>query len=114
MDDFLYKYRFLVGGILIFVILAGSGVLLWQKFYKDGTDKENSEITELQKQNEKLRSQLSDSSKEIAGAETPESENQADKININTADSSSFDKNFASLFCGFDSPVSIFSSTFRS
>lgn len=91
MDDFIYRYRFLIGGVLIFVILAGSGLLVWDNYSRGNLIKENQEINNLKKQNEDLRLSLSEiSKKQIAGATT--SENQSDKININTADISELDK----------------------
>ncbi len=91
MDDFIYKYRFLIGGILILIILVGGGVLVWDKVHRDSVNKENNQVAELQKQNELLRAQLSEnSSKDVAGAET--SANQSDLININTADATELDK----------------------
>ena len=93
MDDFIYKYRFLIGGILIFVIVAGGGLLVWNKFHRANISRENTQITELQKQNDELRAQLSTPPQQVAGASSAStSENQSDKININTADATGLDK----------------------
>lgn len=88
MDDFIYRYRFLIGGILIFVILLGSGILIWEKVHRDNITRENDQISTLQKQNDELRTQLS-SKPQVAGTST---DNQSDKININTADAAELDK----------------------
>src|SRR3989344_5013920 len=90
LDDFLFRYRFLIGGILIAVILVGSGVLIWDKVKQNKTAAENSQIVEIQKQNDLLRAQLSQNSEpQVAGVVT---ENESDKININIADASELDK----------------------
>ena len=89
MDDFLFKYRFLIGGILIAIILAGISVIWWDKASRAKINRENQEITELRQQNEMLRQELSESSKAVAGATTTEDE--SDKININTADATELD-----------------------
>lgn len=93
MDDFIYKYRFLLGGALIAIILAGSGFLIWNKFYQGKVSKDNQQVTELQKQNEELRTQLSqNSTQNIAGVTTSNTEQVSDKININTASATDLDK----------------------
>jgi len=94
MDDFIYKYRFLIGGVLIILILAGSGIIVWDKFGHTKQSQENQIITELKTQNELLRQQLSglsSQSQQVAGA-TTSSENQSGKINLNTADAAGLDK----------------------
>jgi competence protein ComEA len=92
MDDFLYRYRFLIGGILVLIIIAGAGVICWDKSHRTKINKENQTIAELRQQNEELRQQLSEnSSKSIAGTENIK-EDQSDKININTADATELDK----------------------
>jgi len=88
VDDFIYRYRFLIGGILVFIILSGSGILIWDKVRSKNATKENDQIVALQKQNDTLRAQLS-STPQVAGVST---ENQSDKININTADIGGLDK----------------------
>ncbi|OGD56139.1 hypothetical protein A2V71_00110 [Candidatus Berkelbacteria bacterium RBG_13_40_8] len=91
MDDFILKYRFLIGGILILAIIAGSGILIWDRVHRKNVNQENSQIAELQEQNELLRQQLSENpSQNIAGAAT--SEEESDKININTADATELDQ----------------------
>lgn len=93
MDDFIYKYRFVIGGFLVAIILAGSGFLIWNKFYQGKANEENSQVTELQKQNDQLRTQLSqNSSQDIAGAATSNTQSASDKININTASATDLDK----------------------
>lgn len=90
LDDFIYKKRFLLGAILIVIIVAGAGLILWDK--NRGTKKvqENQEIAELKAQNDLLRQELSQQApKAVAGEST---ENESDKININTASSDELDK----------------------
>lgn len=90
-DDFIYRYRFYLGAVLILIILSGSGYLIWNKYGKHLRNDRNVEITELKKQNEELRNQLSNQSQgQVAGANTEE--NQTDKININTATAVDLDK----------------------
>lgn len=95
IDDFLYKYRFYIGGVLIVLILVGSGIILWDKFYRAKATQESQIVAELKAQNDLLRLQLSNissqSQQQIAGASTS-SENQSGKININTADATELDK----------------------
>ena len=91
MNDIIYKYRFLIGGILVLIIIAGIGAIWWDSLNRTKINRENQEVAELKQQNELLRQQLSDnSSKSVAGTETIEGE--TDKININTADASELDK----------------------
>lgn len=75
------------------IISAGSGFLIWNKFYQGKVNKENNQVTELKKQNDQLRTQLSqNSSQSIAGVTTSDTQTTSDKININTADSAGLDK----------------------
>jgi len=91
MNEILFKYRYLIGGILILIILAGSGLLVWNRLHQTKINSENSQIAELQKQNDELRAQLSGQSQsQVAGASTIE--DQSDKININNADATELDK----------------------
>lgn len=90
-DEFLYKYRFLIGGILIAIILGGLTAIFWEKSARAKAQNENQTIAELRRQNELLRQQLSESAKrQVAGAQT--TEDQGDKININTASVAELDK----------------------
>lgn len=89
-DDFIYKYRFFIGGILIAIILAGGGVIFYQK-YSQSHNSQNSELSALQQQNDLLRAQLASPPQQVAGATTSEIA-QGEKININTADLSGLDK----------------------
>jgi len=89
-DDFIFKYRFYIGGILVLVILAGSGLLIYDRYHRAKLNSENREIADLRTQNEALRNQLSQqATKNVASASV---ENQSDKININTADATELDK----------------------
>lgn len=90
-DDFIYRYRFYLGTALVVVILLGSGYLVWNKFGNKLGNNQNTEIADLQKQNDILRAELSGQSQQVAGAST-ESENQSDKININIASATELDK----------------------
>ncbi len=89
-NDLIYYYRFLIGGILIAIILIGSGLIIWQK-YGQSHNAKDSEIATLQQQNELLRQELSNQSQQVAGAST-ESQNTDEKININTSDLTALDK----------------------
>lgn len=90
MDDFIYRYRFLIGGILILIILAGSGIIWWDKSIRAKKTQENQEVAELKAQNDLLRQQLSQqTAPTVAAASTSEI---GDKININTADATELDK----------------------
>jgi competence protein ComEA len=98
-DNFLYKYRFAIGGVLIAIILVGSGLIFWDKFSQNKVKLENAEIMVLREQNELLRKQLSQNAqKQIAGAQTQaissasNISNISNKININTATAAELDK----------------------
>lgn len=91
MDTFIEKYRWIIGGTLIVIIIAGISVIVWDRTHRNKVNNENQTIAELQKQNDLLREQLSSSSsKSVAGAQSIE--NETDKININTADATELDK----------------------
>lgn len=90
-DEFIFKYRFFIGGILVAIILGGVSAIFWEKTTRTKAQNENQTIAELRSQNELLRQQLSESAKrQVAGAQT--AENQGDKININTASAAELDK----------------------
>lgn len=91
-DEFLYKWRFYLGGILVLVILAGIGVIWWDKNKRAQKTQENQQVAELRAQNDLLRAQLSEQSKAVAGTTSGSAENQTDKININTASAEELDK----------------------
>lgn len=82
-DKFIYHYRFLIGALLIFIILAGSGFLIWQKINQNRQDEAN-QIQALKEQNDLLRQQLSGQSQQVAGV-SDQQVSVGDKININTA-----------------------------
>lgn len=90
MDIFITKYRWYILIFLILLIVAGFSVIWWDKASRAKINRENQEIAELRQQNEMLRQELSQSSKAVAGTSTGEDE--ADKININTADAIELDK----------------------
>lgn len=89
-DEFIDKYKLWIGGVLITVILAGAGFLIFDKMGRDKKQAENQTIQALQAQNDQLRAELSNSTKQVAGASTAQA--QSDKININTADTAGLDK----------------------
>lgn len=93
-DQFLFKYRFWLGGVLILVIILGVGVISYDLFHQKNIIKENQAILELKAQNELLRQQLSSvSEQQVAGATTTSIfENQGSKININIASLAELDK----------------------
>jgi competence protein ComEA len=91
IDDFLYKYRFYIGGGLIVVILAGLGVIGYNKYQSINVNKENQAIAQLKQENQNLRNQLSGQSQQVAGAATSDVA-VAGKININSADATELDK----------------------
>ncbi|KKQ17926.1 MAG: ComEA protein [Berkelbacteria bacterium GW2011_GWA1_36_9] len=89
-DQFLYKYKWLIGVVLVVIIATGVWVV-WQDKVR-GTKKiqENQEITELKNQNELLRSELSQQS-QVAGISTNDEADESDKINLNSATAEELD-----------------------
>lgn len=92
IDNYIYQYRFYIGGILIFIILTGSVFLVWDKVNRSQKQNESQTILNLQAENEKLRQELSSQSKQLVAGAATESQNQSGKININTADAVELDK----------------------
>ena len=93
IDDFLYNYRYWIGGGLILIILAGLGVVGYNKYQSVNANKENQIIAQLKTENDKLRKELSQNApQQVAGAASSVAENQSNKININTSDASQLDK----------------------
>jgi len=88
-DEFIFKYRYLIGIGLTVVIIAGVGGLYWSKISVSKKSQKNAQIQDLQKQNDQLRAELSGQVQQVAGASSEES---SDKININTADAAELDK----------------------
>lgn len=88
-DKLIYQYRFLIGGVLIAIILMGSGILIWQKISQNRQN-ENSQIDSLKQQNDLLRQELSGQDKQVAGV-SDQPESTGDKINLNTATSEQLD-----------------------
>lgn len=89
IDNFLFRWRFLIGSVLIAIILAGSLAIWWDK-RRGANEAENVRLIELQNQNDQLRKELSGQSEQVAGvADVQGVEN---KININTADLALLDK----------------------
>jgi len=89
-DDFLYRNRWLISIVLLVLILGGISIIWWDKAKGEKVVQENREIAELKNQNELLRGQLSQQSQMVAGV-TIASDNQSDKININTATAEKLD-----------------------
>ncbi|AKM82454.1 MAG: competence protein ComEA, competence protein ComEA [Berkelbacteria bacterium GW2011_GWE1_39_12] len=90
-DKLIYQYRFIVGGVLIAVILTGSGLLVWEKIVQSRQSK-NEAMELLEKENEALRQELSGQAKVVAGSEASVVQGESDKININTAALTDLDK----------------------
>lgn len=89
IDTFIEKYRWYLLVGLVLIIVCGISVIWWDKDHRSKVAGENSEITQLQKQNDELRAELSSAApKAVSGA----SQNQGDKININTASAEELDK----------------------
>lgn len=89
MDDFLYKYRWYLISVLTAIIVIGLSLIFWENHNRTKATLESNEITELKKQNELLRQELSNEApKNVAGV----SEAVGDKININLADLSELDR----------------------
>jgi len=88
-DDFIFKYRYLIGIGLTAIIIVGIGGLYWNKIGANKKSRENVQIQDLQKQNDQLRAELSGQVQQVAGES---SEENSDKININTADATELDK----------------------
>lgn len=90
-DEIVYKYRYIIGVSLIIIILAGLGMLGFDKYRQNNLKQENDKMAVLRLENNQLRQELSQSNvKQIAGVST--SQNQTDKININTATAEELDK----------------------
>ncbi len=103
MDKIIEKYKLYIGFFLIFAIILGGVVLLWQKdILNDLSQKlkstEQVELENYQKENQDLRKEITklegkisqiESEKEVLGAQTDAS---GEKININTADAVELDK----------------------
>ena len=91
LDILIEKYRWYIVIGLAVIIVVGTSVVIWDRSSRNKINRENQEIAELRQQNEMLRQQLSEnSSKTVAGTST--TEDQSDKININTADEAELDK----------------------
>lgn len=92
MDEFLFKYRFIIGGVLIAVVIVGVGIVWWDKASRAKANNENREVAELKQQNELLRQQLSEQAvKNVAGTSVPDVSDESDKVNINTASAEELD-----------------------
>lgn len=93
MDQFIERYRWFILGGLIVIVIAGISVIVWDKSSRNKINTENQNITELQKQNDLLRKQLSSqSSTQVAGAVNEKNADNTDLININTASVEELDK----------------------
>ncbi|MEK7142645.1 MAG: ComEA family DNA-binding protein [Patescibacteria group bacterium] len=90
IDEFLEKYRWYLGAILLVIIVVGAGIIWWDKINRTKITNENREIAELRSQNESLRQELSKQAPQAVAGET--SDNESEKININTASAEELDK----------------------
>jgi competence protein ComEA len=89
IDDFLFRWRFIIGSVLIVVILGGS-LAIWFGKRQSAKDTANAQLVELQNQNDQLRKELSGQSGQVAGAS--DVQNNEQRVNINTADLAELDK----------------------
>lgn len=94
MSEFIEKNRLYIGIILVLVILAGSGILLWQKQVGNIFSSDQSEeIANLQQENQDLRNKIAELENKIKSEGSVESgavksvQSVSNKININSADS---------------------------
>ena len=85
IDIFLEKYRWYLGAVLLVIIIVGASVIWWDKSNRTKITNENREIAELRSQNELLRQELSKQAPQGVAGES--SEDESDKININTTSS---------------------------
>lgn len=90
-EEFVYKYRWWLGTVLVVIILGGSAIIWQDKLKGEKVNRENQEVAALQAQNDLLREQLSDSQKQVAGASAQDEKTQSDKININIATAEELD-----------------------
>src|SRR3990167_7790091 len=90
IDIFLEKYRWYLGAVLLVIIIVGASVIWWDKSNRTKITNENREIAELRSQNELLRQELSKQAPQGVAGES--SEDESDKININTASAEELDK----------------------
>lgn len=89
-DEFIFKYRWFLGIALVAIIVAGSGLIFYDKNKGKKINQENQKIAELNEQNELLRAELSQRTQQVAGAAVTE-EDESDKININAASAEELD-----------------------
>lgn len=89
-DEFLYKYKWLIGVVLVVIIIAGVSIVWQDKARATKKLQENQEITELKNQNELLRVQLSQQSA-VAVAGVADAVDESDLININAASAEELD-----------------------
>ncbi len=89
-DELIYKYRYVIGGSLIFIILLGLGAIGFYKYQQKQKTSENQQLLQLKQENENLRQELSKTAGgQVAGITV---QSQGDKININTASAADLDK----------------------
>lgn len=88
MDIFIDKYRWIILVGLSFIIIAGIGIIWYDKAHREKINNENQTITELQVQNDQLRAELSNQAPKLVAGE----ESVGSRININTADLTELDK----------------------
>lgn len=89
LDEFIEKYKYWLGGGLVFIILVGLGTIGYYEFGRQNLKRQNETLNTLKQENAALRQELSNQAqKQVAGANTE----VGDKININTADLTELDK----------------------
>ncbi|MEI6039824.1 MAG: helix-hairpin-helix domain-containing protein [Candidatus Berkelbacteria bacterium] len=89
-DEFIFKYRYYIGAVLVFIILAGTGLVIFGDYIQKEVVRDKKMVAGLKTENEKLRQELSaKASSEVVQSST---QNQGDKININTASLAELDK----------------------
>jgi len=89
LDQFVEKYRWYIGVGLIVIILGGIGIIYQDKLSRERQGKDQDRVTELTKQNDELRNQLSKlSAGQVAGESV---EQEGNKIDINSADAARLD-----------------------
>ena len=93
LDETISKYRYIIGGFLVFVILVGLGMLIFSNYLQKEAENTQKAVAGLKTENEKLRQELSaKASQTVVAPSAATSENQASKININTATALELDK----------------------
>lgn len=92
-DEIISKYRYIIGGFLVFVILIGLGMLIFSNYLEKEAANTQKAVAGLKTENEKLRQELSvKATQTVVASSATTGENQTSKININTATATELDK----------------------